>query len=497
MKMLLIGIKRDCCLFLSLLVLLSSCQCNKEEERLQLALQVAGTNRNELERVLEYYKKDSLKLEASRFLISNMLGKGTISYQFYDSGHECLLDIFDFKDNIALGKTLKSGYFVQLPYKADVQYISASYLIKNIDLAFQVREKYSWCKELSFKDFCRIILPYRVQTEPLEDWRSFYYNKYVSFVDSLVAIKCGLKDIIFILNERLRKRYIHEASNIVGCISVKLIEHIGGGTCEHLAVNAVQIMRSLGIPLQLDKIPYHGKVNGGHVYNSFLDENGDFYYFSPYEREPERKQWTAPLVLRVGYELKTEKDKVLKQDINILFTDPTLRNVTSLYYATTQVIIPLPMIKDSIYLATFNRGSFKIVAEAKQDQSVAIFTDIPYDLLYFPVVYNNGRLIPISDPFIISNEGIINVIHCENKTVEVNRIPICDAKKQLKLDDTLYYLYYWNKGWQLYGETVSEDSSYLDFGTVCHNSLFLIYGNNYMGKMQRPFIIKDGEAVFF
>lgn len=137
------------------------------------------------------------------------------------------------------------------------------------------------------------------------------------------------------------------------------------------------------------------------------------------------------------------------------------------------------------------------MAEAKQDQSVAIFTDIPYDLLYFPVVYNNGRLIPISDPFIISNEGIINVIHCENKTVEVNRIPICDAKKQLKLDDTLYYLYYWDKGWQLYGETVSEDSSYLDFGTVCHNSLFLIYGNNYMGKMQRPFIIKDGEAVFF
>ena len=50
-----------------------------------------------------------------------------------------------------------------------------------------------------------------------------------------------------------------------------------------------QILRSLGIPLNYDILPYHGKINGGHAYNSFTDENGVFYYFSPYEREPERK----------------------------------------------------------------------------------------------------------------------------------------------------------------------------------------------------------------
>lgn len=39
---------------------------------LQNALEQAGNNRSELEKVLEYYKNDSLKLEAARFLIRNM-----------------------------------------------------------------------------------------------------------------------------------------------------------------------------------------------------------------------------------------------------------------------------------------------------------------------------------------------------------------------------------------------------------------------------------------
>lgn len=81
------------------------------------------------------------------------------------------------------------------------------------------------------------------------------------------------------------------------------MEKIGGGTCDRLALNAVQVMRSIGIPLDLDELPYHGKVNGGHAYNSFTDEKGQFHYFSPYEREPERNAgwlpWCVELTMAV------------------------------------------------------------------------------------------------------------------------------------------------------------------------------------------------------
>lgn len=51
-------------------------------EKLEFAFRLAGENRAELEKVLAYYQTDSLKQKAACFLIENMVGKGTISYQF-------------------------------------------------------------------------------------------------------------------------------------------------------------------------------------------------------------------------------------------------------------------------------------------------------------------------------------------------------------------------------------------------------------------------------
>lgn len=44
----------------------------RQETALERALRLAGDNRAELERVLEYYRSDSLKLKAAEFLIRNM-----------------------------------------------------------------------------------------------------------------------------------------------------------------------------------------------------------------------------------------------------------------------------------------------------------------------------------------------------------------------------------------------------------------------------------------
>ena len=45
---------------------------SSEKEQLETALVFADTNRAELEKVLEYYKNDSLKLKAAIYLIENM-----------------------------------------------------------------------------------------------------------------------------------------------------------------------------------------------------------------------------------------------------------------------------------------------------------------------------------------------------------------------------------------------------------------------------------------
>ena len=47
--------------------------CNSQnDKKLEQALERAKENRQELEKVLDHYKKDSTKLAAARFLIENM-----------------------------------------------------------------------------------------------------------------------------------------------------------------------------------------------------------------------------------------------------------------------------------------------------------------------------------------------------------------------------------------------------------------------------------------
>lgn len=61
------------CLLFVILSILPSCSMQKTKGvSLEHALSMAEENRVELEKVLEYYKNDSLKLEAARFLIRNM-----------------------------------------------------------------------------------------------------------------------------------------------------------------------------------------------------------------------------------------------------------------------------------------------------------------------------------------------------------------------------------------------------------------------------------------
>lgn len=48
--------------------------CQNQDARIERALSLAKSNRPELEKVLEHYQHDSLKLEAAKFLIRNMPG---------------------------------------------------------------------------------------------------------------------------------------------------------------------------------------------------------------------------------------------------------------------------------------------------------------------------------------------------------------------------------------------------------------------------------------
>lgn len=473
------------------------CAACSEGTQLEQMLVLAGKNGKELKMALQHYEQDSLKQRAVSFLIQNMLGHGTIRYTFIDNENNIysLEDMLQWRTD-SLFKKVRSGEFRQEPPVPDLLSISSEYLIENVDLAFEVWRKYPWCKHLSFDEFCRYILPYRLKQEPLDRWRSFYYHRYKSLADSLAQASLTMEEVVFFINSRYGKKYIHESSMIPGDFPVSLIEHVGGGTCDHLALNAVQLFRAIGIPMNLDLLPYHGKVNGGHAYNSFVDETGQFYFFSPYERQPERSRWIAPLVQRISYEQLPEAE-VKANKWNLLIANRYLKNVTDQYYKTVEVSLPVAQDDSIQYLATYNRGRFNVIAQSLIKNDTATYPMISCGLLYFPMVVQQQELLPGGIPFVVLENGEIEYVHAKQEITRVNGVKLYDVNKILKLGKERYVLYYWDKGWQPLKEVVSEDAQTLDFGMVPVSSLFLVYGNTFMGKMQRPFMIKAGEYIYY
>lgn len=423
------------------------------EAPLERNIRRAGENGRQLEQVLEHYRLtgEEQKERCARYLITYMDSQVAITYKGEFQQDEVITP--------------------------DLDVVQAEFLIENIDLAFDVWKTYPWCRHLTEEEFCQVLLPYRMRNEALEDWRRYYYDKYKPVADSLAAVGATMEEVVFFINNHYGKRYTHEADKYRGDLSYRLIERIGGGTCDHLAMNAAQVMRAIGIPLNIDVLPYHGKVNGGHTYNSFYDERGEFHYFSPYEREPERNRWVAPRVVRIGY------------------APPFIEEVTDNYYPVADVVLEQPHLR----IATYNRGRLNEIKAGTTENERTVFHNLSRELLYFPV---DSLRDPIGiPPFILDREGEPQFIHAPEpeRTICLKDMHLYDVKRMLALDPTLTYtLRGWDNGWHDLTSVLPTDSLTLHFDSVPDYKLFVIYGNRpYVADMQRPFVLEGDSVVYY
>ena len=161
----------------ALLVLLASCT-NVYERKAKEALDVAGGNRAELEKVLAHYEDDAdpLKRQAAWFLIANMPfheGYEGEDVERYDSAYlKMAEECPERRDSTfkALTGAMGSLFFEAIP---DIQAMKADYLIKAIDDACEAWHASTWGKEYDTSFFFDYVLPYRIMDEPLSDWRGY------------------------------------------------------------------------------------------------------------------------------------------------------------------------------------------------------------------------------------------------------------------------------------------------------------------------------------
>lgn len=426
-----------------LLTLIFSCQ--KHNPKITEVLRLAGENRNELEKVLNYYTspRDSLKDRAARFLIENMSNKFSMEGRGLDN-------YVSFLDSLAIVNDAPDKspfYWINLERKVlksqelwskaeaahgnvkrdlkpiyDAQTIKADYLIENIDYAFKAWGL-PWARHLSFEEFCEHILPYRVSNEALAPWRK------AIFENADFSIFQGIDDpveVCKIVNEGLSKKfYFNElfyqyprALNYFEILKIK------SGSCREQSNLAQFTMRALGVPVTNDFIYKWADNPAGHDMNSILDREGRYLFFQGTESSPGEY---APVnsiskIFRRTYFLQPILFKESSKElIPSFFKQRNFIDVTKQHIPVTDIALDLNSTENKhIFLCTFDNSNWVPVAMAIRDGSIVTFKDIGLNIVYLPVIIDiKGNIHPISNPILVDQNENIRLLEPNSVELEI------------------------------------------------------------------------------
>lgn len=170
------------------LVLLVSCSPWSSETR--QALKMAGENRAELEKVLQYYHEvnpDPLKFKAAEFLISNMAYQYSRFGPGVDSLNESYKSVYGVytkdRNTVLMSDSMTQKRGAKIEAEFDLKRLSANYLINQIESAFDTYHRFEWSQQYPFEIFCEYLLPYKIGHSDTAYWRSSAYDKYVPLLD--------------------------------------------------------------------------------------------------------------------------------------------------------------------------------------------------------------------------------------------------------------------------------------------------------------------------
>ena len=401
-------------LFILLALILAACRSEKEKQ-LECALEFAGDNRVELEKVLEHYRTDPEKLEAARFLIRNMPGWYSYEGNELDSIHHLLVGVCEGR---SISKREKNKWnrisFDSLSKIYDAQVITAEYLIDNIDLAFEVWRKYPWNRNLPFDDFCELILPYRIADEPLSDWRKLYYEDYGTLLDSLYK-GSDVIEASKIIDGKLRKLYyIYNTDFRVPHLNAVFLYHNRIGYCREACDLTIYAMRACGIPVATDYFVYSPDYQHYHCWTMLRDTTGTFLQFGFNEFEASRDTLRHDgrkkgKVYRYCFGMQADKNSGTSgnRQLSPVLKNRFVKDVTSEYFGSNDTTIPIQMSGAQYsYIGISSPGGWIPIDMALGNAGKVTFRDIEPDVIYQTLYQGDGgKLYPAGYPFISKTGG--------------------------------------------------------------------------------------------
>lgn len=402
---------------------------------------VSNRNKTEFEKVIQHYSKsnsDSLKLKASLFLIDNIDGH---SYYYNPNWKEfCDSITFLFSKTQSKFKLRKSYRDIQnsfekklIDYKVyyDEDTLTADYLIKNIDEAFENRRR-SYNHFLSFSQFCEFLLPYRVGSEEPIEWRQYFKSNFEQDFfkrmkdngDTLTA-KTICKNLA-----NYFKVDIYPPTIGLSDFDGNMLSKLKIGTCNDYTHLAVFAARSIGIPVGIDIVQQWGTKNSGHSWNVLIDENnkiipfslGDSTHFGKHlELNP---LWIPPKIFRNTFEKQKESLILIRgdEDIPDELSSPYMKDVTLNYVDCKDMEInidsKISQHKKFAYICVFDNQNWIPVYWGNIKNQKVVFKNMNTGLVYLPCIFSNGNLVNIDYPAILSKNGAVKTLKPDFKRMQ-------------------------------------------------------------------------------
>lgn len=440
-------------LYLFLIILFPSCLSNQSKQ-LEKAFELAYRNRQELEKISEYYQNEPDKLSTVHFLIKNMTGKQVIdsnsiknSQLYFDALTFYFNNQGRYKNDIQyiICDSIKQlyPYAESRPlYLLDLQHISSDFLIHHINYCFHVWQQYPWCKDIDFDTFSKFILPYTTSNCYWEQASDFFEQKYATLRDT-VSHK-SYKEIGKIISEDIDKTFVQNwvlfSQKHKGLLptTFKNLATAQIGTCLEANIYKIAALRANGIPATLNTFPNWGNANSSHFWTEIIgDEHIDKLYDNtqrPYVSKndilvdnifwkntysPALKNIppytsiqycrTIPKVYRVNYELQQNCLALrAKEEIPDFFRNPGIEDITDKYIVCKDIEVPLwdnKHKKEYVYLCCYDDNNWIPVCWSIPRKKQALFTKVGVNVLYQPAYYENGTIIPAGDAFILKEDG--------------------------------------------------------------------------------------------
>lgn len=179
------------------------------------------------------------------------------------------------------------AFLVSYMPERDLATLKADFILENTRLAFEVREKFSWCKNLPDSIFYNEVLPYVSLNERRDNWRQDFLNRFSPFVENCTSMREAIDSIGQNIMELVKVEYNTKRKK-ADQSPYESIEQ-GMASCTGLSILLTDAFRAVGIPSRIVGTPLWTNMRGNHNWcEVWIDGQ---WYFTEYYPDALNKSW--------------------------------------------------------------------------------------------------------------------------------------------------------------------------------------------------------------